>query len=117
MKHPNFAAEGTFVALNDDEVVDVNNKISSSMHTLLAVAENYPDLKASSNFLSLQHSLVEIENELANFRNVFNNVVTKYNTAIQQFPKNIFAKMFGYKQHNLFVITNEIERENVKVEF
>lgn len=102
---------------NIDEVVDANNKISSSMHTLLAVAENYPDLKASSNFLSLQNSLTEIENELSTFRTSYNNLVTNYNSKIQMFPRNILAKIFGFRQHNLFVITNEIERENVKVEF
>lgn len=100
-----------------DEVVDANNKISSSVNTILAVAENYPNLKTSSNFLSLQNSLSEIENELSSFRVSYNNYVTNYNTKIQQFPKNILAKIFSFKQHNLFAIVNEIERENVKVEF
>ena len=102
---------------NMDEVVDVNNKITSSVKTLLAVAENYPDLKASSNFLSLQTSLTEIENQLSSFRTEYNKVVTKYNTKIQQFPRSVLAKMFGFKPHNLFVIVDEVERQNVKVEF
>ena len=69
---------------------------------LAAVAEAYPDLKANQNFLSLQAELSDIENKLAAARRFFNNAVSEFNAAIQQFPAVLFAGMFGFKEREFF---------------
>ena len=102
---------------NVNEKVKINNEITSSLGNLIAIAENYPNLKADTSFLSLQQSLKDIESKLAGFRITYNNTVTNFNNKIQTFPNNIFASMFKFKQAELFVITNQVERETVKVEF
>lgn len=102
---------------NVNDKVKINNEITSSLGNIIAIAENYPNLKADSNFLSLQQSLGDIEKELSSFRLSYNEYVTILNNKIETFPNNILAKMFKFKQAEFFEITNEVERENVKVEF
>lgn len=104
-------------AKTTDEKVKINNEITSTLGNIVAVAENYPNLKADTSFLSLHQSLRDIENELSGFRLSYNECVTNLNTKIQTFPNNMFAKMFGFKKAELFVIVDPKERENVKVEF
>jgi LemA protein len=77
-------------------------EISSALSRLLAVAENYPDLKANQNFLELQSQLEGTENRIAVERRKFNETATTYNTAIKQFPAVIFAGMFGFKERPYF---------------
>ena len=76
--------------------------LSGSLMQLMAVAENYPDLKANLNFQQLQSELSDLENKLAAARRFFNNAVTEYNTAIQQFPAVIIARMFGFVETGMF---------------
>ncbi len=102
---------------NVNEKVKINNELTSSLGNLIAIAENYPNLKADTSFLSLQQSLKDIESKLASFRLSYNENVTHYNNKTETFPNSILAKMFKFKQAELFVITNQVERENVKVEF
>ena len=102
---------------NVNEKVKLNNEITSSLGSLVAIAENYPNLKADSNFLSLQQSLSNIEDQLSSMRFSYNATVTTYNNKTETFPNSIIAKMFKFKQAELFVISNKVERENVKVEF
>ena len=90
---------------------ELNNKINN----VLLIAENYPNLKASSNFLQLQQTLTKIENELQAARRVYNIDVTSYNTAIHSVPTNIVAGIIGYKDEQLFEISNMEAKENVKV--
>ena len=82
----------------------------------MAVAENYPDLKASQNFSDLTHQLSTIEDEIANSRKYYNAVVRNLNTKVEMFPSNIIAKMFNFKLSKMFEASDD-ERNNVKVEF
>ena len=100
-----------------NQSVETNNKISASLRTMLALAENYPSLKADKNFLSLQSSLSEIENEIARVRTNYNHYANIYNTKLETFPNNLFASIFKFKKSNLFTVADPKERENVKVEF
>ena len=102
--------------LDQSEKVDVNNKLTSCINKLLAVAENYPDLKANTNFLDLSNQLTGIENDIANSRKYYNATVRNLNDKVQMFPSNIVAGMFGFKEEKMFE-ANEQERENVKVQF
>lgn len=81
---------------------DVEEKLSREVGRLIAVAENYPDLKANENFLKLQQELVETENYLQFARRYYNGSVRDYNTAIQTVPHNIVAGMFSFKAHEFF---------------
>lgn len=77
-------------------------EVGSALSRLLAVTENYPDLKANENFQTLQAQLEGTENRISVERRNFNNVARKYNTAIRRFPKNIFASMFGFEKRPYF---------------
>ena len=79
----------------------------------MAVVENYPELKASEQFLKLQKTLIKIESQLQAARRIYNNDVTKYNTKITTFPNNIIASIFNFKEMQLFVLEGE---DSVKVE-
>ena len=73
--------------------------------------ENYPDLKASTNFLQLQGTLNEVEEQLAASRRAFNAAVTLYNNSIEVFPSNIIASVMNYKRRTLFEIPGEMREE------
>ena len=106
------------ISSNDvNEKVKINNEITSTIGKIIAISENYPNLKADTSFLSLQESLKEIENKIAGSRTSYNKIVTDYNNKIETFPNSILAKMFKFNKSELFEITNQVERENVKVEF
>lgn len=77
-------------------------EVGSALSRLLAVTENYPDLKANENFQTLQAQLEGTENRISVERRNFNNVARKYNTAIRRFPKNISAGMFGFEKRPYF---------------
>lgn len=77
-------------------------EVGSALSRLLAVTENYPDLKANENFQTLQAQLEGTENRISVERRNFNNVARKYNTTIRRFPKNIFAGMFGFEKRPYF---------------
>ena len=83
----------------------------------MAVAENYPDLKANQNFMSLQQELTNTEDKISYSRQFYNDIVTKYNTELEVFPSNIVASMFKFKPETLFEVDNEEARKNVKVDF
>jgi LemA protein len=98
-----------------DEKIDTNEKLSAGILRLFAVAENYPDLKASQNFLDLSIQLSKIEDEIAQSRKYYNAVVRNMNTKIEMFPSNIVAGIFGFKRSKMFEAQSE-ERANVKIE-
>ena len=83
----------------------------------VAPDESYPNLKANDNFMSLQNDLNILEADIANSRKYYNGTVKIYNTKIQLFPTNIVAGMFHFTRFAFFEVSNEAERENVKVEF
>lgn len=93
-----------------------NNELSRALSGLNIAVENYPDLKASQNFLMLQEELAGIENKIAYARQFYNDSVMLYNNKIEMFPSNIFAGMFNFKKEVFFEAPAE-ERKNVKVSF
>jgi len=107
-------AKATSGQLSDDDKVDLNNKISKALGGIMVAVEHYPDLKANQNFLQLQGSLNEIEEQISAARRAYNAVVTDYNNAIEMFPTNIVASMMNYKLKKVFEIA-EAERKNLDV--
>jgi LemA protein len=100
--------------LSDDERVDLDNQMSRMLREIMVSVENYPDLKANQNFLQLQASLNEVEEQISAARRAYNATVTDYNNAIEMFPTNILAGMMNYQRKNVFEIS-EAERKNVDV--
>jgi len=100
-----------------DEKAKVDNELSSTLKTIMAVAEAYPDLKANQNFSNLQAELSETEDKISYSRQFYNDSVTRYNTKLELFPSNIIASMFHFTPENLFEVDNSEARENVKVDF
>src|SRR5690348_11277416 len=89
------------------------NALSGAIGNLLAVAENYPQLKANENFRQLQDELADLENKIAAARRFLNNAVAEYNGAIQQFPAILFAGMFGFQAAPMFEL-DATEKAEVK---
>jgi len=83
------------------------NMLTGALRQLFAVAEAYPDLKASANFQQLQAELTDLENKIAASRRFFNNAVQEYNTGIQRFPAALFASSFGFAPKNFFDLGDE----------
>lgn len=98
--------------LSTEERVDVENKLSSMMRSVMVSVESYPELKADSQFTMLQRSWNETEEQISAARRAYNAAVTDYNNTVEKFPSNIFASMFGHKRKAVFVIP-EVERQNV----
>ena len=97
--------------------LQAENALSSTLKTLFAVAENYPDLKANANFLDLQRELADTENKLQSSRRFYNSMVRDYNTMIQTFPAAMIAGMFNFTKKDFFGLEEEAAREPVKVSF
>ncbi len=93
-----------------------NNMLSGALKSLFAVAEAYPDLKASTNFQDLQRQVGDTEDKIAYSRQFYNGNVLEYNTKVQIFPSNIIANMFGFALEQFFA-ANEEERKNVQIKF
>ena len=100
-----------------EETLDAERELGGALGRLMVLTENYPELKANTNFMDLQNQLKQMEGEIANSRKYYNAVVKEYNTKIQVFPGNLLAGMFGFQKKPLFEVSNEAERENVKVAF
>ena len=96
--------------------IDKNQQLSKELPKIMAIAENYPELKANQNFSDLMSQLSKIEEDIANSRKYYNAVVRELNNKVEMFPSNLVANMFGFKKTKMFE-ANENERENVKVEF
>ena len=93
------------------------NQLSGALKSLFAVAENYPELKASEQFTGLQASLNSIEDNIQNARRYYNAVIRDYNTRVQSFPANIIAGMFGFQSRQFFEVESPEDRQNVQVKF
>jgi len=98
--------------LSDDEQVELDNKVSKVLGGIMVAVENYPDLKANQNFLQLQRTMNEIEEQISAARRAYNAAVTAYNNAVEMFPTNFIASFMGYKLKNVFEISPE-QREDV----
>jgi LemA protein len=99
------------------ERAKAEGELSSALSRLLAVVENYPDLKANQNFLALQEELTSTENKISFSRQFYNDSVLRYNNQTQMFPSNIVASMTGFKASEFFEVTVAAEREAPKVSF
>ncbi len=92
------------------------NMLTNTLKSLFALSENYPDLKANQNFLQLQDELSDTENKIQAARRFYNTNVRDFNTKVQTFPTNIFAKILNFKPYEFFEIEEE-ERQNVQIKF
>ena len=99
------------------EKAELDNQLSGALKTIMAVSENYPDLKANQNFAQLAEELRNTENKISFSRQFYNDTVTMYNTKLQVFPSNIIAGMFNFKARDLFKAESDEARRNVKVDF
>lgn len=102
---------------NREDLEKGENMLSDALKSLFAVSENYPDLKASQNFVELQRELSDTENKIQAARRFYNSNVREYNTTVEQVPTNLVAGMFGFKREDLFKIEVEEERDVPNVEF
>ena len=105
----------SYDSMSMNKKINVNEQLTQGISKIMAISENYPELKASENFLQLSKDLTRIEDEIANSRKYYNGSVRTLNTKIQLGPSNIVAGMFGFKQASMFEANAE-EKNNVKVE-
>ena len=110
------ARTGVMNATTIEETSAADNQLTGALKSLFAVAENYPDLKANSNFQQLQTELSETEDKISYARQFYNDVVLKYNNACQMFPSSILAGLFGFKEETFFQ-SPEGERAVPEVKF
>ena len=96
-----------------NEKIEAENQLSSALAGLKVSVEAYPDLKANQNFLQLQTEISDIENKLAATRRFFNSATRELNNAVQTFPSNIFAGMFGFQKEPMFEVPKE-ERATIE---
>ena len=99
-----------------EQMQQAENQLSSALKSLFAVSENYPDLKASENFMELQREITDTENKIQAARRFYNRNVKSLNTKTEKFPSNLVASMFGIEQWKFFE-ADEKERETVEVSF
>jgi LemA protein len=102
---------------NPAEIAKTENMLAGTLKSLFAVAESYPDLKASGNFLKLQDELSDTENKIQAARRFYNGNVRDFNTKMEKFPTNMIAGMLGFKAKEFFEIEEPAQREAVKVQF
>lgn len=103
--------------MTDEEKIANATAMSRAIPQIMALAEAYPDLKASQNFMELSSQLGKIEDDIANSRKYYNGAVKKYNLAVCTVPTNIVAGIFHYTTKKMFEVDEAQQRENVKVEF
>ncbi len=102
---------------NVKDKAQAENMLSETLKSLFAVAENYPQLRASENFSKLQDDLTDTENKIQAARRFYNGMARDFNTKIQVFPNNVVAGPFGFKARDYFELGSEEEKEPVKVAF
>ena len=96
---------------------NLDNELSATLKTVMAVSENYPELKANQNFMQLSQELKNVEDKIAFSRQFYNDAVTMYNTKLRVFPTSIIAGMFNFTASDLFKTESDVARQNVKVDF
>ena len=104
-------------AKTPDEHGKAENMLTGALKNLFAVAEAYPQLRASENFRELQMELSDTENKIQAARRFYNSTVLELNTSVEQFPTNLIAGMFGFKKEEFFDLEEEAEKEPPKVNF
>lgn len=98
-----------------DKKINANEQLVQGLASIMAIAENYPELKANNNFLDLSKQLTQIENDIANARKYYNACVRDFNIKVQTFPSNLIAKLFNFQTQTMFEADAD-EKENVKVD-
>lgn len=123
-KHESETLEGVIKARNaamnastPATKIESENQLSGVLSKFMALAESYPELKANTNFLDLQKQLQDMEEEIANSRKYYNGVVKTLNTKCETIPSNIVANICHFEKQPLFVVNDQVQRENVKVQF
>lgn len=111
------ARENMMRAQTPADRIAANAQVESALARLLVVVENYPQLKSNENFLRLQDELAGTENRIAQERRKYNEVVQKYNTSIELFPKNIAAALFGFQREDAYFTADAAAKEAPKVQF
>ena len=101
------ARNAAVAAQGIDQKIAAENQLSSLMSGFKVTVEAYPDLKASTNFMQLQEEMSDIENKLAASRRYFNSATKEYNNAVEVFPANVIASMFGFKRETMFDVGEE----------
>jgi LemA protein len=91
--------------------------LTGALRQFFALSESYPDLKANTNFMELQRSLMDIEDNIQNARRYYNALVRDNNTAVESFPSNLIANNFGFVKFEFFELENSAERSNPQVQF
>lgn len=104
-------------ASNVKDQAAAENFLQSTLRSLFAVTENYPDLKANENMMALQEELTSTESRISFARQHYNDSVLKYNNKRQVFPSNIYASFHGFEEKDYFELEDEAAREPVKVAF
>ena len=99
-----------------NDKIDAENELTGALSRLFALTESYPDLKANTNFMSLQNDLTDTEDKITYARQFYNDTAMNFNNLVEMFPSNIVAKMFGFKKYTFFAAT-EKEKEAPKVKF
>ena len=99
-----------------NEKIEANNELTGALNRLFALSESYPELKANTNFLSLQNDLKDTEDKITYARQFYNDAAMTFNNLIEMFPSNVVANMFGFKKYDYFKI-DEKEKETPKVKF
>ncbi len=100
-----------------DGKLQAENALSSTLKSIFALSESYPDLKANQNFLELQKELSDTENKIQASRRFYNGNVRDFNTKLQVFPTNIIARQLGFSSRKFFEIEEAAQRENIEVKF
>ncbi|MGD9403173.1 MAG: LemA family protein [bacterium] len=107
-------AEALAGNLSDDQKMDLDQKISKAIGDIMVAVENYPNLKANEQFMHLQRTLAEVEEQISAARRAYNAAVTDYNNAVEMFPTKIMAQLMNYRTKRVFTI-GSTERQSVDV--
>lgn len=111
------AARNLAMTATGDAKMAAENALTGTLKSLFALQEQYPELKANTNFMDLQNQLKLIENEIASARRYYNGTVKELNNKIEMFPSNIVAGFMKMEKRKFFELDSEEERKNVKVQF
>ena len=103
--------------MSDEEKIQSGVAMSRMLPQIMALAENYPELKANQNFLDLSGQLSQIEDDIASSRRYYNGAVKQYNYTVQMFPGSLVAGMFHFETRRMYEVESSDERQNVQVKF